>query len=1129
MNKNNTNKFKEFFATSWAIDNKNSIYVLVILITIIGYLSYLKVPKEQFPDIVIPTILVTTPYPGTSPSDMENLVSRPIEKEIKSLSGVKKVTSSSIQDFSSVAVEFNTDVDVKEAKQRVKDAVDKAKSKLPNNLPTDPNVMEIDFSEIPIMYIQVSGNFPLSRLKHYADIIQDNVEELKEITRADIIGALEREIQINVDIHKMLVAGISLNDIDRAIMQENMTISAGNIDVGDMKRTMRVVGQFKSIDELQQIVIKSGFGGSIYLRDIAEIKDSFKDQESFSRLNGKNVITVSIIKKSGQNLIDAADKIKEIIETKIKPQLPNEVQISVTGDMSRYTRNSLSELINSIIMGFLLVSIVLMFFMGIQNAVFVGLAVPLSMGIAFMIMPVIGFSMNMIVMFGFVFALGIVVDDAIVIIENTHRLHQKIPDIKIAAKMAAGEVFLPIFSGTLTTLAPFFPLAFWPGIVGQFMHYMPVTLIITLFASLFVAYVFNPVFAVDFMRDQKSVMNAKKRKKVITNGLVMFAIGGVFHLLRWHGMGNFMIIISSLYMLHTFFTKKLTDGFQTKVWPVFSNWYERQLRYFLVGSRPRNLLIGVIGLFGLTIVLVGVAKPKVVFFPENEPNTINVFIEMPVGTNQTVTDSMAMLVERRVNQALGENNPLVESIIANVAAGAGDGTSFDRSVQSHKAKVSINFVEHKFREGQSTELYLDKIRESIKDIPGAIFSVQKNKMGPPTGKPLSIEISGEYIETLVSDAFAFKNHLDSLQISGVEELKIDFQVSKPEIIVEIDRERAMREGISTAQVGLELRTAIYGKETSKYKEGEDEYPIQIRYSEEQRSNVENLMNTKISYRDMASGQFRQIPLSAVAQIKYKNSYGGINRKNNKRVITISSEVLSGFTPSQVMASVKTQIDKYPFHEGIKADITGEREDQKDATSFLLTAMVIAVGIIFFILITQFNSIGKTLIILSEVFFSIVGVLLGIIIFGMSISIVMTGLGVVALGGIVIRNGILIVEYIDELRKKGHRTIDAIALAGKNRFTPVLLTAISTILGLIPLAIGMDINFATLFTELNPHISFGGDNVMFWKNLSWTIIFGLTFASFLTLILVPTMYLIWLKMKISLSRAKSNRRYRKLHQ
>lgn len=1129
MNKNNTNRFKEFFATSWAIDNKNSMYVLVILITIIGYLSYLKVPKEQFPDIVIPTILVTTPYPGTSPSDMENLVSRPIEKEIKSLTGVKKVTSNSIQDFSSVAVEFNTGIDIKDAKQRVKDAVDKAKSKLPNNLPSDPNVMEIDFSEIPIMYIQVSGNYPLSRLKQYAEVIQDNVEELKEITRADIIGALEREIQVNVDIHKMHAAGITLNDIDRAIMQENMTVSAGNINIGTMKRTMRVVGQFTSIDQLNQIVIKSGFGGSIYLRDIAEIKDSHKEQESFSRLNGKNVITVSVIKKSGQNLIDAADKIKEILETKIKPQLPNEVQVSVTGDMSRYTRNSLNELINSIIMGFILVSIVLMFFMGIQNAVFVGLAVPLSMCIAFMLMPIIGFSMNMIVMFGFVFALGIVVDDAIVVIENTHRIHQKIPDIKIAAKMAAGEVFLPIFSGTLTTLAPFFPLAFWPGIVGQFMHYMPVTLIITLFASLFVAYVFNPVFAVDFMREQKGVMNAKKRKKVLTNGIVMFALGGLFHLLSWHGMGNLMIIISSLYLLHTFYTKKITDNFQTKLWPKFSNWYEHQIRYFLVGKRPRNLLIGIVGLFVVTIALVVITKPKVLFFPENEPNNINVFIEMPIGTNQTATDSMAMLVEKRVNIALGENNPLVESIITNVAAGAGDGTSFDRSVQSHKAKVTINFVEHKFREGQHTDIYIDKIREVIKDIPGANFSVQKNKMGPPTGKPLNIEISGEDIEVLVADAITFKNYLDSLQVPGVEELKMDFQVSKPEIIVEIDRERAMREGISTAQVGLELRSAIYGKETSKYKEGEDEYPIQIRYSEEQRSNVENLMNTKISYRDMATGQFRQIPLSAVSQVKYKNSYGGINRKNHKRVITISSEVLSGYTPAQVMTSVKKYIDSYPFHEGIKADITGEREDQKDAMSFLLTAMVIAVGIIFFILITQFNSIGKTFIILSEVFFSIIGVLLGIIIFRMSISIVMTGLGVVALGGIVIRNGILIVEYIDELRKKGHRTIDAIALAGKNRFTPVLLTAISTILGLIPLAIGMDINFATLLTELNPHISFGGDNVMFWKNLSWTIVFGLTFASFLTLILVPVMYLIWLKMKVSLSRAKSNRRYRKLHQ
>ncbi len=1129
MNKNKNNKIKEFFATSWAIDNKSSMYVLIIMIAIIGFMSYTRIPKEQFPDIVIPTIMISTPYPGTSPSDIENLVTRPIEKEIKSLSGVKKVTSSSLQDFSSVVVEFNTDVDVKEAKQRVKDAVDKSKSKLPNNLPADPNVMEIDFSEIPIMYIQISGDFPLTRLKDYAEIVQDDVEELKEITRADVIGALEREIQINVDVYKMHAAGISLSDIDRAVLQENMTISAGNIDVGVMKRTMRVVGQFTSVEQLNQIVIKSGFGGYVYLKDIAEIKDDFKEQESFSRLNGKNVITVSVIKKSGQNLIEASDKIKDILETKIKPSLPKEVQVSITGDMSRFTRNSLDELVNTIIMGFLLVSIVLMFFMGLQNAFFVGLSVPLSMGIAFMIMPVIGFSLSMIVMFGFIFALGIVVDDAIVVIENTHRLHKTIPDIKKAAKIAAGEVFMPILSGTLTTLAPFFALAFWPGIVGQFMHYMPVTLIITLFASLIVAYIFNPVFAVDFMDNKEKLMDAKRRKKIIFRALAMFVVGALLHIVKWHGIANFIIIMGAIYLLYTFAIRRLTDVFQKKTWPTFSNWYERQLRFLLVGKRPRNLLLIITALFFFTLILVGIAKPKVLFFPENEPNNISILIEMPVGTNQLITDSITKVVENKVNQVLGNNNPVVESIIANVASGAGDGMSFDRSIQSHKGKVTVNFVEHHLRNGVETGLYIDKFRDAVKDIPGAKFSVQKNRMGPPTGKPLSIEISGEDIDVLVLDAIAFKNYLDSLQIPGVEELKMDFQVSKPEIIVEVDRERAMREGISTAQVGLELRTAIYGKETSKFKEGEDEYPIQIRYSEIQRGNVENLMNTKISFRDMATGQFRQVPLSAVAQVKYKNAYGGINRKNNKRVITISSEVLSGYTPTQVVASVKKITDSYPFSEGIKAELTGEREDQKDAMNFLSLAMIIAIGIIFFILITQFNSIGKTFIIISEIFFSIIGVLLGIVIFNMSISIIMTGLGVVALGGIVIRNGILIVEHIDELKLKGLKTIDAIALAGRNRFTPVLLTAIATILGLIPLAVGMNINFGTLFTELNPQIRFGGDNVMFWKNLSWTIVFGLTFASFLTLILVPTLYLMHYKMKVGLARRKSNRRYRKMHE
>ena len=837
------------------------------------------------------------------------------------------------------------------------------------------------------------------------------------------------------------------------------------------------------------------------------------------------------MKKSGRNLLEASDKIKSILHNDlINKQFPKDLKVTLTGEQSRYTRNTLEELNNTIIIGMILVTLVLMFFMGFTNAFFVGLAVPLSMAVAFMVMPALGFTMNMIVMFGLIFALGIVVDDAIVVIENIHRTHQKEPDIVLAAKRAAGEVFLPILSGTLTTLAPFFPLAFWPGIVGKFMFYIPVTLIITLFASLFVAYIINPVFAISFMKHEFEAPDKKKGRKhmiiyILTAlGLALFSYlaYAANHSQTAFGIGNFFVFVALMIVFFHTALNPYIKWWQASGWPWFMKMYEKQLRFFVSGRNPWYLLIGVIALFFITIVATGIRSPKVLFFPNNMPNSINVRVKMPVGTDQIVTDSITRIVEQRVIKVLGKNNPDVESVITNIALGAGDDMDFSRNLSAEKGKVTVNFVEYKNRVGINTTEYLDMIRDKVKGIPGAEISVEKNRSGPPTGKPINIEITGENLTDLIGDASSFKNYIDSLQIPGIADLKSDFQENKPEIAIKIDRERANHEGISTGQIAMEIRTAVLGKEVSKYKMDEDEYPIQLRYSLSTRTNVNNLINLKITYRDMNSGLLRQIPLSSIASIDYVDSYGGIKRQNLKRIITLSSDVLTGYTANEIVAQIKKLATDYPLHEGVVIKLTGEQEDQAETSAFLGKAMLIAIGLIFFILITQFNSLSKTVIILSEVIFSVIGVLLGIVIFNMSISIIMTGLGIVALGGIVVRNGILIVEFIDTLKERGLKTREAIIQAGKIRITPVILTATATILGLVPLAVGFNLNFGTLFTELNPQIHIGGDNVMFWGPLSWTIIFGLSFATFLTLIFVPAMYIIAYEMKIKLKRRKTNR-------
>ena len=875
-----------------------------------------------------------------------------------------------------------------------------------------------------------------------------------------------------------------------------------------MSRSVRIVGEFKDMETIRNIVISTSKGARIYLKDVAEVKDTYADRESYARLDGENVITLNIIKKSGENLLDASDKIRVIIADMQKNNLPSDLNIVVSADTSKFTRSTLFDLNNTIIIGFILVTLVLMFFMGLTNAIFVGFSVPLSMGLAYMVMPGIDFTMNMLVMFSFIFALGIVVDDAIVVIENTHRIFKKTKmEISTAAKFAAGEVFQPILSGTLTTLAPFFPLCFWPGVVGKFMYFIPVTLIITLFASLIVAYIINPVFAVTFMKPDEEEIQTLSRKRIYTTAGIIAIIGMLFHLGGLHATANLILFIAISFIAHNFFGYKVLLHFQHFIIPKILTRYEQFITWILVKRRPYILLISLIGLFIASVVFMVASPPKVVFFPDNEPSQIFTLIKMPVGTDVSVTDSICRIVENREFKVLGKNNPIVESVISNVAVNASESQFDAGSKTSNKAKVTVNFVEFSKRRGENTNKYMENIRNCVKNIPGAEITVTKPAGGPPTGKPVNIELISDDFPTLMSTAQRFIVYLDSIDIPGVEELKSDFDKNKPEVIIGIDRVRANREGISTGQIGTEIRTAIYGTEASKYREGEDQYPIQVRYKYDQRTNIDELLNTKITFLDMNSGTIRQVPLASVAKVTYLNSYSGINRKNSKRVITVSSNVITGFNANEIITQIKKALPKFQKPDLVDIKITGEQEDQQETSSFLGVAMMLSICLILFILITQFNSIWKPFIIMTEVIFSVMGVMLGFILTRMPVSIIMTGMGMVALAGIVVRNGILLVEFTDILISRGHKTRDAIIQAGKTRITPVLLTATATVLGLIPLAIGFNIDFQGLFSSFHPHIYFGGDSVRFFGPLSWTIIFGLTFATFLTLIFIPVMYFI----------------------
>jgi multidrug efflux pump subunit AcrB len=1014
-------------------------------------------PKESFPEVEIPIFNVVTIYAGASPADIENVITRPIEQELQGIDGIDVISSVSKQATSIITIEFLTSKDKLVAQQEVNDAVESARVELPAQLTQEPQVNDFNLDDQPILNINLSGNFDLVVLKEFADEIQDRIESLSDVNEAEIVGALEREIQVNVDLHKMQAVGITFNDIRTAVANKNMTISAGQLDIGAMERSVRVDGEIEEAADLQNLIIKNNQGDEVYLKNIAEIRDDFADRESYASLNGEPVITLNVRKKSGGNLIETSEASVDIVEELQATQFPDDLNITITGDRSQDTKDSVSNLFNTVILGFFFVVLVLMFIMGVQNAIFVGLAIPLSSLIAFAVMPPLDFSINIVVLFALILGLGIVVDNAIVIVENIYRHVTKGDLSKIeAAKRAAGEIALPVITGTLTTIAPFVPLLFWGGIIGRFMIYLPVTLILTLLASLLVALIMNPVFAVSFMSEDEDHMKQKNGQDnrfvwiatgvVGVIGLVLYMAGGLF-------IANLLIFIYLLWLLERFVLKPLIKKFNESVLPKLQSGYHDVIQWILVGKRPWFTLGGTIVFLIFSIFLLGVVSPKVVFFPESEPNFVYVYNEMPAGTD------------------IDETNRMNKQI-------------------------------------------LNDIRENVQGIPNTTITVDKEQSGPPTGKPINIEITGEEFDTLIELTDELKSYIQNQDIEGIEELRSDLQATNPEIIVDIDNEKANSYGISNLLVGSTIRTALLGEPISTYREDEDEYDVTLRLLEKDRSNITDLMNMTVA---TPTGY---IPISAVATPKLETSYGAINRIDLERVVTLSSNVLTGYNANEINNQIRESLQDFDIPQGYEISLTGEQEEQAETGQFLMVALIAAVGLIFLVLVSQFNSIGKPLIIMSQVVFSLIGVFIGFATFGMDISVVLTGMGIIAVAGIVVKNGIILIDYIDILRSQGKSLKEAVIEGGAVRLNPVLLTAASTILGLIPLAIGLNIDFYGLFASFEPYLYFGGDNADFWGPLAWTIIYGLGFATFLTLILVPSMYYIgantktWFKEKFS---------------
>ena len=1025
---------KEFKLSSWAISNKSTVAVITLIVVLGGLLSYTSMPRENFPEIIVPQIYVGTPYPGNSALDVEKLITKRLEKEINSITGVDKITSNSIQGYSSINVEFNFDITPSDALQKVKDKVDiaMADKDFPKDLPTEPSITEMNFSEqMPIMNINLSGDFSMDQLKEYGEYLEDEIEKLAEISSVDIRGIQEKELEVAVDLYKMEASKISFNDIENAIAFENRSVSGGDILENGTRRTIRVVGEFKDPLRVKNIIVKSEKGNIVYLRDIAEVQFKEQEKQSYAREYSQPVVMLDVKKRSGQNLLEASTKIDLIIEESKASVFPDNLVISKTNDQSNDTRTMVADLENSIVLGVILVVAVLYFFLGFRNALFVGIAIPLSMFLSFIILSSLGVTLNTMVLFSLVIALGMLVDNGIVVVENVYRLMDEgMPRMK-AAKLGVGEVALPIIASTATTLAAFFPLILWDGIIGKFMQWLPITLIIVLSSSLFVALVINPMLISLYMK-----ITPKKEKITFVNKL--------------------------------------------------ENIYEKFLIKNLKGKKPYAIIVGTFALLFVAIGLMSTFPPKVLFFPNTEAKQVFVFIEYPIGTDIEDTNLLSKRIEADIENHLkkyekdGENF-LVTSVIGQV----GEGTSDPSKGQSggntpNKARITVDFVKFQDCQGVSSEQVLIDIRNVINNYPGVSIVVDKPADGPPTGSPINLEIKGDDYELILETANNLKAFINVANIPGIEELKLDIDQGKPELLVNVDRQKARRLGVSTGQIGVNLRTALYGKEVSTYKDLTDDYPINIRLNEKFRYNRTALLNQKITFRDQGSGQIKQVPISAIATAENQSSFSAVKRIDLDRVVTLYSNVLNDYNPTQVNDNIRELITNFEVPKGVNINFTGEQEKQAKEMAFLSKALLIAVSIIFLILVAQFNSATTPIIISISVFLSLIGVLFGLLIFRMDFVILMTMIGIISLAGIVVNNAIVLIDYINLIiaRKRKEMNLNSsekltssqllkcVVEGGKTRLRPVLLTAMTTILGLLPLALGININFKTLVTELD---------------------------------------------------------------
>ncbi len=1027
--------------SNFSITHRTMVVVFLILIVAGGIMSYRTLPREAAPDIKIPYIIVSSPYEGASPSDMESLVTRPLERKIKGISEIKEMRSTSAEGFSSVVIEFEPDVDLDSALQKVRDKVNEAKQDLPDDL-EEPTVKEASAADIfPVMFIMISGDVGLTRLKNIAEDLEEDIEGIKGVLEAETLGGLEREIRVEFDPDRLSAYGLTMAEIVQTVTRNNINTPAGSLDLGEAKYSIKAPAEFDSPDDVDHLVVSVREGQPVYLSDLAVVRDTFKDRESYSRINGQEAVAIRVTKRSGENLLRIAREVKALI-AEYRERIPAGVSLTVTSDSSKHIDRMVADLENNMVSGLILVLAVVFLALGIRNAVIVSLAIPFSMLITFMALEALGISLNMVVLFSLILALGMLVDNAIVIVENIYRHYtEERRGIIEAAMVATQEVAWPVISSTATTVVAFAPLAFWPGIMGEFMGYLPRTVILTLSASLLVALMITPALCAIFLRVSRS-----RREKLAARG------------------------------------EELGHGLLTRAYRAFLQF----------GLRFRVLSVSMFfGLLAVMIYTFGASGLGLEMFPDTEPARIMVDITAPEGTRVEQTNNFALRAEKIIS-----NYGNIEFVTTSV----GPGSSEDAG--PHTARVMIDMVDREFRRAEGTDgkIYFrnsnDTLsalrRELTAAITGAEVKVDKEKEGPPVGAPVNVEITGDDYETLALLAGELQERIKD--IPGVVDLRDDYVAGLPEIKILVDRERAALLGLDAFLIGQMVKAAVNGIKIADYREAEDEYDITARLPEEKRQSLSDILRLNIP-----NSIGEQIPLTSVARIEQTSGLSSIKHIDQKRVVTVSANVAKGFNSQAVLAQVRGAAGEIPMPPGYRFAYTGENEEFEESRAFMTKAFIYACLMIALVLVTQFNSVAQPFIIMTSVVLSLIGVFLGLLLTQKPFGVIMTGMGVISLAGVVVNNAIVLLDYTNQLRERGYSCYDALVRAGCVRLRPVLLTAITTILGLVPMAIGVSYNFRQMRWEI------GSESSQWWGAMAAAVIFGLVVATALTLFVAPNLY------------------------